>query len=71
MSLRYCEGGGRVEIGSFRVDDGFTGREEPEWLDNTYDDYSTGYVANPLSPTHWMPLPPPPPQQSGGGMLSP
>lgn len=57
--------GGRVEIGNFRVDEGFTGHEELEWLDNSYDDFSTGYAANPLQPTHWMPLPAPPALKEG------
>lgn len=47
---------GRVEIGSFRPDDGFAD-DEPLWLDNSYDDFSCGYVSRPLSPTHWMPMP--------------
>lgn len=44
-------------IGSFRVDEGYSGDENPGWFDNTYDDYSCGYASTPLSPTHWMPLP--------------
>lgn len=47
-------------IGSFRVDEGYSGDEKPGWFDNTYDDYSCGYASTPLSPTHWMPLAAPP-----------
>jgi len=46
-------------VGSWRVDVGFGG-PEPTWLDNSYDDFSCGYAAVPLTPTHWMPIPPPP-----------
>lgn len=49
----YCR---KVEIGSFRPDDGFAG-DDPLWLDNSYDDFSCGYASRPLRPTHWMPLP--------------
>ena len=53
------EGREIVIIGSFRTDqndeDG-----EPLWLENDYDDWSTGYASTPSHPTHWMPLPPPP-----------
>ncbi len=52
-------GPGSAIIGSFRTDqndeDG-----EPLWLENDYDDWSTGYASTPSHPTHWMPLPPPP-----------
>jgi hypothetical protein len=52
--------GGRVKLGSFRVDDGFSGNENPLWLDDSYDDFSCGYASTPLDPTHWMALPLPP-----------
>lgn len=52
--------GYEIEIGSWRVDDGCSGDKEPLWLDNSYNDFSTGYASNPLEPTHWMPLPAPP-----------
>ena len=51
---------GETVRGSFRVDDGFTGHDFPEWLDDSFDDWTTGYSARPLTPTHWMPLPNPP-----------
>lgn len=58
----FYEGGKfRFKIGSFRVDEGFSGNEEPLFLDDSYDDFSTGYASVPLSrATHWMPLPSPP-----------
>ena len=53
----FYDSGGRVEIGSFRVDEGFSGDDEPQWLDNSYDDFSCDYASCPIEPTHWMPLP--------------
>lgn len=56
--LLWCPGRYRnVEIGSFRVDEGFSDNEDPLWLDNSYDDFSCGYASTPLDPTYWMPLP--------------
>lgn len=55
--------GGDVQIGSFRVDGGFSGNDDPLWLNNTFDDFSVGYASVPLSPSHWMPLPTPPAPQ--------
>ncbi|MEY4376770.1 MAG: hypothetical protein RJB26_1320 [Pseudomonadota bacterium] len=49
----------RPKVGSFRVDEGFSGNTKPLWLDDSYDDFSTGYAANPLQPTHWRPVPAP------------
>ena len=49
-----------IHLGSWRVDDGYSGDEEPSWFDNSYDSFTTGYSASPLNPTHWMPLPEPP-----------
>ena len=48
-----------ARFGSWRVDEGFASKE-PMWLDDSYDDYSSGFASNPLEPTHWMPLPPAP-----------
>ena len=50
---------GRVETGSWRVDEGFASKDEM-WLDDSYDDFSCGFASNPLSPTHWRPLFDPP-----------
>ena len=58
--LLWTPGFNVPRIGSFRVDDGFSGNESPLWLDDSYDDFSCGYASTPLSATHWMPLPPPP-----------
>lgn len=55
--LLWCHDYRKIEIGSFRVDGGFSDNEEPLWLDNSYDDFSCGYASVPLEPTHWMPLP--------------
>jgi hypothetical protein len=51
--------GDDVIIGSFRRDDNAK-HEPPMWLDNSFDDFSCGYMSVPLDPTHWMPLPQPP-----------
>lgn len=48
--LLKCKMG--IEIGSYRIDDGFGG-DEPLWLDRSFDSFSTGYFSNPLNPTHW------------------
>lgn len=48
---------GEAVFGSWRVDQGFSGNEEPLWLDESYDDYSCGYASTPLQPTHWQPEP--------------
>ena len=50
-----------VSLGSWREDDYLAERGEM-WLDNSYDEYSTGFASWPLEPSHWMPLPPPPEQ---------
>lgn len=42
--------------GSWRVDDGFSGNKEPLWLDDSYDDWSTGYASTPLDPIAWKPI---------------
>lgn len=49
--------GGEAVFGSWRVDGGFSGNEEPLWLDESYDDFSCGYSSTPLQPTHWQPEP--------------
>lgn len=41
-------------IGSFRVDEGFSGDEKPLWLDNSYNEYSMGYESTPLNPSHFQ-----------------
>lgn len=60
--LLWCPNrfGGFMEKGSFRRDANASPSEGPLWLDDIYDDYSTGYASTPLSPTHWQPLPAPP-----------
>lgn len=50
---------GRVSVGSFREDD-YAQEDGPTWLDDSHDDFSTGYASTPLRATHWMQLPPPP-----------
>ena len=66
--LLFSSKWGDIRIGSFRVDDGFTDHDYPEWLDNSHDDFSVGYASNPIDATHWMPLPDPPsPQESTHG----
>ena len=47
---------GEPVFGSWRVDSGFSGNEEPLWLDESYDDFSCGYASCPLKPTHWLPV---------------
>tara|TARA_R110002110_G_scaffold133494_5_gene315871 strand:+ start:694 stop:942 length:249 start_codon:yes stop_codon:yes gene_type:complete len=44
---------GDFYIGSWRVDEGYSGDKEPDWYDNSYDDFSTGYSSTPLSPEFW------------------
>lgn len=39
-------------LGSWRQDD-FIDDEPPQWFDNSYDDFSTGYASTPLNPTHY------------------
>jgi len=56
----YYPEGGRIEKGSFRRDEGFSGNKKRLWLNDKYDEYSLGYASTPLDPTHWMPLPKPP-----------
>ena len=46
-----------VEVGSFRNDYSDWNRNDPQWFDNSFDDYSCGYASKLLKPTHWMPLP--------------
>ena len=43
-----------LTIGSYRVDDGFSGNKNPLWLDNSYDEFSTGYSSVPLDPIGFM-----------------
>lgn len=50
---------GYVSVGSFREDD-YAHDDGPTWLDDSHDDFSTGYASRPLRATHWMPLPEPP-----------
>jgi len=57
--------GSRIEIGSWHVDRGYSGNEEPTWLKNDYDDSSTGYASTPLTPLYWMPLPEAPAHEGG------
>jgi hypothetical protein len=49
-----------IHQGSWCIDEGYSGDEEPSWFDNSRDSFTTGYSASPLNPTHWMPLPEPP-----------
>jgi hypothetical protein len=49
-----------IHLGSWRVDDGYSGDKEPSWFDNSCDSFTTGYSATPLNPTHWKHLPEPP-----------
>lgn len=58
--MLWCPDRAAPMFGSFRVDEGLSGNDEPLWLDNSYDDFSCGYASCPLKPTHWMPLPAPP-----------
>ncbi len=46
----------RFRIGSWREDEFLPDLGEM-WLDDSYDDFSTGLNSCPLEPTHWMPLP--------------
>lgn len=36
---------GCTSQGSWRVDEGFSGNEDPLWLDDSYDDWSTGFAS--------------------------
>ena len=57
--LLWCERGPfppEPKFGSWRVDGGFSGNEEPLWLDESFDDFSCGYASVPLNPTHWLPV---------------
>lgn len=38
--------------GSWRCDSNYPD-EDPQWLDDSYDDFSTGYASTPLKPTHY------------------
>lgn len=42
--------------GSWRVDEGFSGNNNPLWLDDSHDDWSTGYASMPLNPIAWKPI---------------
>lgn len=46
----------RTYTGSWRVDKGFSGNNNPLWLDDSYDDWSTGYASMPLDPIAWKPI---------------
>lgn len=48
--------GGQPIIGSWRVDEGYSGDKEPLWLDDSYDEWSTGYESVPLNPVAWKPI---------------
>jgi hypothetical protein len=45
--------GGDFYIGSWCVDEGYSGDKECDWYDNSYDDFSTGYASTPLRPEFW------------------
>lgn len=42
------------ELGSFRVDEGFSGDKEPNWFNNSHDDWSCGYASAMLDPIGFM-----------------
>lgn len=46
----------RTYTGSWRVDEGFSGNNNPLWLDDSHDDWSTGYASMPLNPIAWKPI---------------
>lgn len=48
---------GVIKIGSWREDD-YRGIEE--WLENDWNDFSTGWASSPIYASHWQPLPTPP-----------
>ena len=50
------EEGCRPRFGYFGIDENFP-EEDPQWFDDSYDDFSIGYSACPMEPTHWMALP--------------
>jgi hypothetical protein len=52
----------RPKIGSWRKD-GMRGDLGEMWLDDSYDDWSTGFESLPLQPTLWAKLPPPPTEE--------
>lgn len=56
LKVKCSWGEDMVYQGSFRVDEGFSGNSEPLWLDNSYDDWSTGYASTPLDPIAWKPI---------------
>jgi len=57
--------------GCWRVDDGFSGNDNPLWLMDDYDDFSMGYASTPIiNATHWMPLPKAPKSTEGEGKMS-
>ena len=44
---------GHIYRGSWRVDEGCSGDTEPQWLDDSYDDWSISYASVPLTPIAW------------------
>lgn len=42
-------------LGSWGTDDNYPD-EEPQWFDNSYDDFSCGYSSCPIDPTHYCEL---------------
>ena len=46
----------RFKIGRWREDD-YCPEHGELWLDDSHDDFSTGFASCPIQPTHWQPLP--------------
>ena len=56
LLVKDHSGGYYRTLGSFRVDGGYSGNKEPLWLDDTYDDWSTGYESTPIDPVAFIDL---------------
>lgn len=50
---------GWIVIGSYREDENLS-EWGKLWLENDYNEFSTGYASTPIKATHWQPLPEPP-----------